>query len=181
MLQRLVIILFIVISYAACAISTDPRQGGLLGGLQGIRTGAYDERIRQRQEELTQKRNINQELKEQSKELDRDVRARELVLASEKKRLTEMEKELLNLQSSINRLNAESKKQKSEITAINCKIARYRQRLKSQQSALDALNKTGEHNVDPRRYQILKQERERLNEEYRRLLKYSQALSNATH
>lgn len=179
MFRRLAIALVLTTTLTACAVSSDPRQGGLLGGLHGLKTGAYDTRVQQRQAELDRQQSLNQGLKQQSETLEREVRAQDLVLVSEQQNLSKMENDLSNMESDLNRLNAKSDQQKSDIAAQNRKIEDYRRRLKSQQSALMKLDRAGGSTAYPSRYQTLMQERDRLAAEYRSLLKYNQALSNA--
>jgi len=42
----------VLLGIAACSQSTDPHEGGLFGGISGLSSGAYDQRIQQRQAEL---------------------------------------------------------------------------------------------------------------------------------
>lgn len=177
---RLAIILALSFTLTACAVSNNPREGGLFGGLHGLSTGAYDTRVQQRQEELSSQQRLNQGLKEQSQTLQSSAQTRDLALASEQEHVAKMETDLSSLESDIKLLNAKSDKQKSEIATLNRKIEDHRLRLKSQQYALAELGRAGGSAADPGRYQMLKRERDRLAEEYRRLLKYLQALSDAS-
>ncbi len=180
MCRWFVITLLLSITLTACAVSNDPRKGGLFGGLHGLSTGAYDSRIHQRQEELSGQQRLNQDLNEQSQTLQSTAQDRDLALASEQEHMAKMEADLSSLESDIKQLNAKSDKQKSEIAILNRKIEDHRLRLKSQQYALAELDRAGGSAADPGRYQMLKRERDRLAEEYRRLVKYLQALSDAS-
>jgi len=180
MCERLVITLVLSFTLTACAVSNNPRERGLFSGLYGLSTGAYDTRVKQQQEELSRQQRLKQSLNEQSQTLQNTAKARDLALASEQEQLAKMEADLSSLESDIKRLNAKSDKQKSEIATLNRKIEDHRQRLKSQQYALAELDGAGGSAADPDRYQMLKKERDRLAEEYQRLLKYLQALSDAS-
>ena len=179
MFGKLVIALILTTALIACSVSSDPRQGGLLGGLRGLSTGTYDARVQQRQAELDHQQDISQELKEQADNLENEAKAKDIALASEQQILSEIENDLSNLKSDLNRLNSESEQQKSDIAAQNRKIEDFRRRLKSQQSALMKLDRAGGSAADPDRYKILMRERDKLAAEYKSLLKYYQALSNA--
>ena len=66
---KLMIIGFLsVFVFEGCATSTDPREGGLAGGIHGLSSGKYEERIQQREDRL-------QKLKEMQKELDEEQAA----------------------------------------------------------------------------------------------------------
>jgi len=164
---------------AAC-VSNDPRKGGFFGGLSGINSGEYDSRIQKRSEELSRQQNINKELKDESKTLTNEAKAWETELASEQQRMDVMENDLGVLESDVNELKAKSAKQKTEIAALIRKIGDQKRRMKAQQTELKALELSGGRSADPDRYRILQQERNRLADEYKKLHKYHQALSNAT-
>jgi len=179
MFRNLFVVILSSAALAAC-VSNDPRKGGFFGGLSGINSGAYDSRIQQRGEELNRQENINQSLTDQSKALDKEAKAWEAEAASEHERLDEMDDNLANLESDVNELKAQSVQQKADIVALQRRIATQKQKMKSQQGALKALEKAGGRSADPERYRVLQQERNRLADEYKKLLKYSQALSDAT-
>jgi chromosome segregation ATPase len=179
MLRSLLVVIVSAVALTAC-VSNDPRKGGFFGGLSGINSGAYDARIQQRGEELNRQEHINQSLQDQSKALDTEAQAWEAEVASEHERLDEMNDNLSNLESDVNDLKAKSIQQKTDIVALQRKIATQKVKMKSQQGALKALEKAGGKSADPERYRVLQQERNRLVEEYKRLLKFSQTLSDAT-
>jgi len=178
---RLVIAFIVSLTLTACATSQDPREGGFIGGLQGILGGAYDARIQKSQGELSNQQSLNQGLKEKSKSLDMEVQARDLLLASEQDRLAKMEGDISKLESDISLLTAKSDQQKVKIAALKRRIEDQRTRLKSLQSSIRNLDQAGGSASNPGHYQVLKQERDRLDVEYRRLLEYYQTLSKATN
>jgi capsule polysaccharide export protein KpsE/RkpR len=175
---KLACILF-TIAITGCATTNDPRKGGFFGGIAGLNSGAYEARVQQRQNELNRQRNINQELREQSSELDNESRQRESELAAEKQRMSDLENNLTALQDDVDRLRARSEKQKKDIKVLKNKIKNARQKLSEQQASLDQLDRAGGAKADPDRYKVLEQERNRLADEYKKLLEYSRALSNA--
>ncbi|MBI5592919.1 MAG: hypothetical protein HY881_20825 [Deltaproteobacteria bacterium] len=181
MYRKLVITIVLAAALTACAVSNDPRQGGLFGGLHGLSSGAYDDRIRDRQDELDRQQTYNQELKEQSETLESEVQLRDYQLTLEQQRVARLERDLLNLESDINQLKAKSDKQKTEITTLQHKIKVQKQKLKTQQSALAELDRAGGSAADPERYRVLMQERDNLTVEYKKLLENSKNLSNATN
>jgi SMC interacting uncharacterized protein involved in chromosome segregation len=177
MTGKLLIMVILAASLAACATSSDPRQGGLFGYL--AHHDEYDERLQQRNQELTRQRSINTQLSDESQALDNQVKERGSVLAAERQRLAGMEDELSLLERDVNLLKAKSAKQKSDIDSLKQKILVQRKQLKSQESALNELERSGGKTTNPEKYRALVQERDRLAKEYKQLLAYSQALTNA--
>jgi len=131
MCRKLLTIVVSAVILTACTVSSDPRQGGLVGGLHGLSTGAYDARIQQRQEELTRQQSANQGLKEQSEALEREAQEQQIELAAEQKRMIKMEENLSSLEENVKRLKAKSGKQKAEIATLKRKIGDQRRQLKS--------------------------------------------------
>ena len=179
MYWKLLVIIASAATLSSC-VSNDPRKGGFFGGLQGLNSGAYDARIDQRNEELGQQENLNQGLKDKSSTLQGKARTREAKLAAEQELLDDMDENLNSLESDIENLNAKSAKQETEIASLKVKIADQRRKFNTQQKALKEFEQSGASTADPERYRILQQERNRLADEYSKLLKYFQALANAT-
>ncbi len=180
MCRKLMISIVLTAVLTACAVSNDPRQGGLFGGLHGLSSGAYDARVRDRQDELNRQQTYNQELKEQSETLESEVQLRDYQLTLEQQRVARLERDLSILESDVNQLKAKSDKQKTEIAALQRKIKDQKQKLKTQQSALTELDRAGGSAADPERYRVLVQERDNLTVEYKNLLEYSKNVSNTT-
>lgn len=162
-------------------MSSDPRQGGLIGGLYGLNSGAYDARIKKRQDELNVQRSFNQKLNDQSTSLKNEAQLRYQELALEQQHLNSMESDISALESDVSYLNAKSDKQKSEIASFKKKINDQKKKLKKQHDTIAELNASSGSNLDPKRYQMLKQERDHLYEEYKKLLEYWKNLSDATN
>ena len=177
---RIVIGSVAMLSLISCT-STNPREGGFIGGLQGIFSGAYDARIQKSQQELSDQERLKKSLEEESRSLDGEAQARDQALASEQERLARLREDISKLESDVGMLVAKSDAQKSEIARLKRRIEDQRSKLTTLQSAIRNLDRAGGSTSDPSRYQMLKQERDRLDIEYRRLLEYSQALSRATN
>jgi chromosome segregation ATPase len=176
---KLVILMILTAIISGCATSSDPRKGGFIGGLMGINSGAYDSRIQQRKNDLSQQENINQDLKDRSKSLEDEANASETELASEQQLLDDMEDDLASLESDVSKLTAQSDKQKADIADLKRKIEKQRRQLQSQQAAIKALDRSGGRASNPDRYRILQKERNRLADEYKKLMVYFQALNDA--
>lgn len=179
--SNLFIISFVaVFLLVGCATSDNPREGGFFGGVAGIHSGAYDNRIQQRQHELGQVQYINQELHQESVTLQDEARLQASELVAEQRRMAEMEQELAGLQADLNKLKARSGQQANEITTLQQSIENTRRQLKNEQITLDQLGLSGEGVVDSDRYRLLQKERDRLADEYKALTEYSRALLGAT-
>jgi chromosome segregation ATPase len=179
MRKLLLLLLFSSAILGAC-VSNDPNKGGFFGGLKGIYSGAYDNRIKHRTEELGRQQETNQALKEKSLQLEGEAKAWEQELNAECQRLDDMEENLAVMERELGELNASSEQQKSQISKLKKSIAEQTKRIKSQQAALKSLEKSAGGAADVERYRVLQQERKRLADEYSKLLKYSEALANAT-
>lgn len=173
----LLIALAVVVS--GCATSNDPRKGGFFGGLSGINSGAYDERVQQRQEEFIRQQKISSDLKTTSLGLEHEAQARGAELDAERQRLSELDENLVKLKADVEKIKATTAKQKSDYAALKQKINNQIKLVHAQQGAMDELKRVGGSAADPARYRVLKEERDRLAKEYKRLLEYSKVLSDA--
>jgi hypothetical protein len=180
MLGNYIIIVLMLITLSGCATTSDPREGGLFGGIKGITSGAYDDRIRQRQMQLAQQQETNIELREKSQVLERQVQLRHQELVAEQKRLVKLQDDLSQLESEVSALTAKSDRQKQDISALKQKTVKLRQRIATQKTNLADLDRAGGPQAAPERYKMLKNERDRLTDEYRNLLEYFKRLSEAT-
>ncbi len=179
MYVKFVVLIVLTALLSACAVSNDPRKGGFFGGLSGINSGAYDERVQQSQNDLNRQQNINKELKDTSKNLEGEVQARSDELSTEQQRLTALDGDLTKLDADVGKLKATTAKQKTDVADLKRKIGIQRKRIQSQQKAIDELERAGGSAADPARYKVLLKERDRLAVEQKRLLEYSKALNDA--
>lgn len=179
MLKRYLLLILPIMILTGCATTTDPRQGGFFGGLYGMSSGAYDKRIQTRQNYLNHQKDLNEELNEEAQTLEHEFKVSKKTLAKELQRVQKMGENLSRMESEINLMNAKSDKKKNELVTLKRDIKDQRKKLVKLQSDLAALNNSG-GDIENVRYQALKRERDRLAEEHRRLLEYSNALSRAT-
>ncbi|MEN9847709.1 MAG: hypothetical protein RL368_449 [Pseudomonadota bacterium] len=97
----------------ACAVSDNPREGGLVGGLYGIFSGGYDQRIQERQRNL-----------DNLKHLEHSGRVEQQGLLSEK----------IQTQNALKKLQQQSKQLGRELEKLNHEIAKTRLNLAQQQA-----------------------------------------------
>jgi chromosome segregation ATPase len=173
-----IIVLFL---QTACAVSDDPRQGGLAGYWYGTSSGKYEERQQQRLSQVEEQRRTNQELTEESERLDTERAIQDRKLAQEQKQVKKLERKLSNLKANINKLQVTSAKQRQELSTLKAQMQKTQQDLEKQKAAIVQLDAQGGSAADPDQARILELERDRLADEYRKLNVYYQALSNAVH
>jgi chromosome segregation ATPase len=162
-------------------VSDDPRQGGLAGYWHGTSSGKYEERQQQRQQQLEQERQTNQQLSHQSLALKSERDLQDQKLAQEQKQVVSLGKKLNTLKANVSKLRLQSEQQKKEAASLLEQIQQVNQRIEQQKAAIAELDRKGGSGADPDQARILELERDRLADEYRKLNKYYQALSNAIH
>lgn len=152
---------------SGCASSGDPREGGLLGGMQGLSSGSYDQRIREREARLAALQETQGALVEERESLDRSRADAEQQLAMETRRLANLQGDVSQLRSQLNRLEAEQGVQDSRVAGLRERLESLQAGMDRQQRALDALEGSGvsDTELDRRRRELLAQ-REALREEY---------------
>ena len=84
------VLLIMMAGGCAGTTSTDPKEGGLIGGIRGISSGEYEERIKQREERL-------QRLGEMQKDLDTEQAALEAEKEAKARKVAEQRRELVEL------------------------------------------------------------------------------------
>lgn len=178
--KNITLIIIIFLAMTGC-VANNPRQGGFFGGLSGISNGTYDNRVHQRQNELTDQQSTNTKLKQKSNTIGAEVKLKERVLESEHQRVTMMEKDLARLGTDVDRTTATSVQQKNDLSSLQLKINDLKLSMQSQQSAYVELDHDGGCNTNAGRCRVLEKERNRLAEEYKKLIDYYQALSAAVN
>ena len=73
--------------FQGCATTTDPREGGLAGGIHGLSTGKYEKRIQQREERLNKLKQIQKDLEEEQAALAAEKEIKAAKLAEQKREL----------------------------------------------------------------------------------------------
>lgn len=174
--------LFLLVFATGCGpVSDDPRQGGLAGYWHGTSSGKYEERQQQRRQQLEQEQQTNQQLSHQSLALKSERDLQDQKLAQEQKQVVSLEKKLRSLQANVSKLRLQSEQQKKDAASLLTQIQQTSQRIDQQKAAIAELDSKGGSGADPEQARILELERDRLADEYRKLNKYYQALSNAIH
>jgi chromosome segregation ATPase len=165
----------------SCAVSDDPRQGGLAGYWYGTSSGKYEERQQRKLSQVEEEKRANQDLTEESERLDTERAIQDRKLAQEQKQVRRLERKLSNLNANINKLQVKSAKQRQELSTLKAQMQKTQQSLEKQKAAIVELDAQGGSASDPDQARVLEIERDRLADEYRKLNEYYQALSNAVH
>ena len=98
-----------VLLLAGCQTTDDPREGGFIGGVGGLSSGAYEQRIREREQSLDRLQGIQVELDAQRAELEYSQQESLSAYRAEQQRIAEMSK---------NKLENSGKFQKPIVTEI---------------------------------------------------------------
>jgi len=177
--KTIVIVICLTFLQTACAVSDDPRQGGLMGYWYGTSSGKYEERQQQKLHEVEEQKRTTEDLAEESEQLNTELAIQDHKLAQERERVLRLEKKLSNLNANINKLRTKSEKQRQQVSTLRLQIQKTKQSIEAQKTAIVELDSKGGSASDPDQARILEQERDRLADEYRKLNAYYQALSNA--
>ena len=171
MKQHTLILIPIVVFLTACATSTDPHEGGFLGGVQGLSSGEYDSRINERQARLDRMKQEQAALDNEKKSLTQNKSSLEKKIRQEKQQLAKLKKKNRSLETKIAQLNKDNDISKKEMDALNQRSKQLTQDLQTTSNSLDALegNASGGSSVDKQRKQLEAQRRE-LENEYQLLL-----------
>ncbi len=163
---------------SGCASSTDPREGGFFGGVQGLQSGAYEERVQSREESLDRLRALQAKLDAEQSSLGAEKRSLEEEIALERQNLTAMEQEVAGLKQSLDTYQAGDAQKQQQINKLRSRLAELKTTMQEQTSALDALEGSGTGNIDQdlRRRQ-LEEQRRALQEEFGLLMDLSLELS----
>jgi septal ring factor EnvC (AmiA/AmiB activator) len=161
-----------------CASSTDPREGGFFGGVHGLQSGAYEERVQSREDSLNRLRALQAELDAEQTALAAQKGSLEQEIALERQCLAALEQEVSGLEQSLNSYQADDARKKKQINDLQSRLAELKTTMQEQTSALDALegSGTGNPNQDLRRKQ-LEEQRRALQEEFDLLMELSLELS----
>jgi septal ring factor EnvC (AmiA/AmiB activator) len=117
-------------SVTGCTVTDDPSQGGLVGGVYGLSSGAYDKRVAERQARLDAVRGERQTSEQQQQVLqsyEAKTRAQKAQLANQVTTLSNDTQQLSRNVASLQTQNAQTAKKKAELerrlAEVNAQIA----------------------------------------------------------
>lgn len=164
-----------------CATTDDPHTGGLVGGMHGLSSGAYDRRISEREDNLAKLRAIQKDLDQETVSLTSDKQQREQILEKEKGKLAAMNKDVSALEKSLADLEQEKGSQDARIADAHQRLQELKTKLAAQDKSIDdlegsatggadSLEGNGTGNAADLRIQQLEAQRDSLQKEYEELL-----------
>ncbi|BCU06324.1 hypothetical protein Atep_10010 [Allochromatium tepidum] len=161
-------IVLLALWLGGCAsVSTDPREGGLAGGIKGLSTGAYDARIREREDRLAVLRQVQGELETERDDLEYTKAQRKQKVAAERARVRRMNRDIAALNRRVDSLSASANRNDQRVRTLRTRVPQIQSQSARLQSDLDALEGSGlgDSEADLRRAQ-LEQQRASLQAEY---------------
>lgn len=173
--------LILAIMFSACAVSDDPREGGLVGYWHGTSSGRYEQRQQQKLQQLEEQKQMRQQLTAQAERYKAEFALRDKQLTKEQDQALKLENDLAILDVGLSNLQVKNEKQQQQVSALRAEIETTKARIENQKNALIELDRRGGTASDPDKVLILQHERDRLANEYRRLNVYYQALSNTIY
>ncbi|MFQ5913553.1 MAG: hypothetical protein ACE5JS_10245 [Nitrospinota bacterium] len=153
---------FLAASLIGCAPSKDPKEGGLIGGIYGLSSGAYKKRKKEREERLAR-------LKELQRELEAEKTRLQATKRTEEQQIAEYERKLDVLRNGTKRLNQEVAELGRTLTGGHKELAELRKRLARLDQEFRKLDEAKEKEDLNR--EVLEEKAASLEKEYRELLK----------
>ena len=164
---RFPLLLIMLAGGCAGTTSTDPKKGGLIGGIRGISSGEYEERIKQREERL-------QKLREMQTDLDTEQAALEAEKDDKSRKVAEQRRELGELLKKTESLAMDSAKFQAKLDQQETIRKDLNRKLSQLQEKINNLSSESHTGIE---VEQLEAERTSLEKEYRLLLDLYRELS----
>lgn len=177
--QAIIVIVLSTILFGGCAGKDyDPGQGGFFGGLAGLSSGSYENRVQEREARLAELRTTRDHLNDENARLDDRKSQARVRLAEDQTRVKTMQAEIAELEKKTKALAAKQGADQKRVAELRKGTAALKKQTKKQSSALDALEGSGlgDEAVDLRRKQMA-QQRDALRKEYDLLMKMQMELA----
>lgn len=143
-----------------CATTDDPHEGGLMGGIHGLNTGAYDRRVQEREESRQHLQEVQRELDAEKSELSSERTSKQARLDQLNAKLGKLDKETSVLVKRLREQSSELGGQKEKAAQLTKDLEKLRVDIALVEGQADS----------GKSVQELEAERNRLEDEYRRLL-----------
>ncbi len=137
-MRTLVLSGVILLPITGCA-SEDPSQGGFFGGLAGLWTGAYEERITEQTDSWRADERRYQSELETGDQLDGAIRDQHVLIDDLKLQTHELENDIVALNGEIDALQAEEAVTTDELAAVEVKVAHLSDTIDSLKAEQEAL------------------------------------------
>jgi chromosome segregation ATPase len=179
--HRLSIVLAVaggLLAVAGCN-TTDPKQGGFFGGVGGMASGNYDDRIAQREASLARLKAAESDLSTQRTSLEAQESAKQAQIASLRSSIYRLDRETEALKRQVASLSAQDSASSARLQDLRSRLATLDRRISGVQSGADALEGASGTSADViARRQALEAERQQLEREYKALLELSRQLAS---
>lgn len=178
MSYRTFFICFCLILGAGCAGNHDPRTGGFFGGVAGLSSGSYKDRVGEREARLEEVRATQRQLDTETVQLEQQKSAAQARLAQDRNLVKNMQKDIANLEKQAQNLSAQEGANQQQVSQLQQRIAGLKSQMVKQESSLDDLEGSGlgDTDLDLRRKQ-LESQRNALRKEYDLLMKMQMELA----
>jgi len=161
------VLLIMMAGGCAGTTSTDPKEGGLIGGIRGISSGEYEERIKQREESLQRLKGMQKDLDTEQAALEAKKEAKARKVAEQRRELEELLEKTEVLTIDVEKFQAKLGQQATIREDLNSKLSQLQEKI----SNLSAESHKGIE------VEQLEEERASLEKEYRLLLDLYRELS----
>ena len=159
-----------VAALAGCAnLSTDPREGGFLGGVSGLNSGAYEARVVEREDRLAQLRETQRGLESERTQLETHRSDVDRQVAAERARVKKLDADVVGLEKKVGTLKTKQGTDGKRVGELQSRLAELKRKTAQQTSALEGSG-LGDAETDLRRTQ-LEEQRRALQREYDLLMK----------
>lgn len=160
-----------------CASSPDPREGGFFGGIHGLSSGKYEQRVKEREQRLERMRALQEEMRAEGGELELQKAELEQALRNEQQALTDLDLDIRAMEDELAALSVNDTRQTNQIEEIRRRLQTLKSESKAYKIALDDLEGTHGHDEDRLRLLQLTEQRDALRREYDLLLDLSLKLA----
>ena len=177
--QAIIVLVLSTILFGGCAGKDyDPGQGGFFGGLAGLSSGSYENRVQEREARLEQLRATRDHLNDEKARLDDRKSQAQARLAEDQDRVKTMQADITELEKKTKALAAKQGADQKRVEGLRKRTAALKKQMGKQSSALDALEGSGlgDEEMDLRRKQMA-QQRDALRKEYDLLMKMQMELA----
>ncbi|SHO52110.1 hypothetical protein [Desulfopila aestuarii] len=177
--QTVVLMMLVAGLLGGCASGDqDPRSGGLLGGISGLSSGAYENRVKEREARLQQLRATQSQLDAEKGQLEAQKSTAQAQLDKDQARVKAMQSEIAALDKKTKSLAAMEGTDKQAVADLQKRVSDLKGKMNRQASSLDDLEGSGlgDEDLDLRRTQLEKQ-RDALRKEYELLMKMQMELA----
>jgi chromosome segregation ATPase len=167
-----------LVGVAGCN-TTNPKEGGFFGGVGGMASGAYDQRIEERQASLNRLRAAEAELSGERQSLEAQERARQAEIARLRAGVSQLDRETQSLKREVAGLQARDSTSAARLSELRERLSALDRRLDGVKRGTDALEGADGTSADViSRRQALEAERQQLEREYKALLDLTRQLAS---